>query len=612
MSLWRKGKRPPTSRQPSLPGLFSSPAPSTPAPTSRRLATPHDQALDIAKTRLIAASVLFSLAYLIIGSRVAYLTLLRDAPEIPTSHQEVSDSVASRADITDRNGTVLATSLPTISLCADAKKILNPEEAIKQLMATLPDLDAKKLSDDLHSGKRCAIIKRHLMPKQYYEVNKLGIAGLEFRPDERRMYPTGNIMAHVVGYTDIDNDGLAGMEKQLNNDLQERMDPVALSIDIRVQTILHRELSNAMNNFHAEAATGIVMDVTTGEILSLVSLPDFDPQHPGDASDDAKFNRATLGVYEMGSTFKIFNTAMALDSGSIRVGDSFDTTHPIEIGHQSIKDFHPEPRWLNVAEIFTHSSNIGSARMAERLGGARQRAFLSHLGLTEKTKLELPEVGAPLLPSARDWGDATTMTVAFGHGIAVNSVQLAGAVGTIINDGVAVHPTLMKQTHLAASNRSSDHVVTPRTSALMRALMRLVVTHGTAKGAEVAGYMLGGKTGTADKLDAHHRYNAHARLSSFIGAFPLNAPKYLIFAMLDDPKGNAKTYGFATGGWVAAPVVNKVASQIGPLLDLAPMAPDMEAAAQRQLMKPLGSQILDGMPVDEGSNYAAVESDSVQ
>ena len=606
MKGWRKSKRQSSTRQqPSLPGLFA------PLSKSRRLATPQEQALDVAHIRLMTAALIFSIAYIIIAGRLTFLTLLSEAPEIPTAHQELNESVASRADITDRNGTTLATSLPTISLCADAKKIINPDEAAKQLLSVLPELDADKLHEDLHGVKHCVMIKRHLTPKQYYETNKLGIAGLEFRPDERRIYPASNETSHIVGYTDIDDNGLAGVEKELDTPLQDKPEPVALSIDLRVQTILRRELYNAMNNFHAIGAAGLVMDVKTGELLGMVSLPDFDPQHPGTATDDAKFNRDTLGVYEMGSTFKIFNTALALDTGTVHVSDSFDTTHPIEVGHQTIKDFHPENRWLNVAEIFTHSSNIGSARMAERIGAIKQRTFLSRLGLTEKASLEFPEVGAPLVPTVRDWNEATTMTVAFGHGIAVNSVQLASAVATIVNDGIAVHPTLLKATVLPSEN-SKDRVISEHTSAVMRALMRLVVTHGTAKGAEVAGYLMGGKTGTADKLAANHHYSANARLSSFIGVFPINAPKYLVFAMLDDPKGNAKTYGFATGGWVAAPIVNHVVSQIGPLLDLEPMTPDEEASAERLLMKPLGAQILDGMPVEEGSNYASVESDSVQ
>ena len=605
MTDWRRAKRhTSSSQQPNLPGLF-------PAAKSRRLATPHEQALDLAHNRLVAAALIFSLAFLVISGRLAFLTLLNEAPEMPMAHHAISDSLTQRADVTDRNGTVLATSLPTISLCADPHRMLDVPAAIKQLIAVLPDLDEPKLTDVLRGAKHCVMIKRHLSPKQTYEVNRLGIAGLEFQPDERRMYPAGNVTAHVVGYTDIDNNGLAGIEKQMDDKLQEQAQPIALSIDLRVQSILRRELADAVDKFHAEGAAGLIMDVNTGEIVSMVSLPDFDPQHPGAADDIAKFNRDTLGVYEMGSTFKIFNTALALDSGLVHLGDSFDTTHMIEVGSQSIHDFHAENRWLNVAEIFTHSSNIGSARIAERLGGVRQRGFLSRLGLTQKVSLELPEVGAPLVPAARDWGTTTTMTASFGHGIAVNAVQLAAAVSTIVGDGKIIHPTVLKRVEPMADN-PQDHIISAHTSAIMRGLMRLVVTRGTAKAAEVAGYLVGGKTGTADKLGANHRYLANARLSSFIGVFPLNAPRYVIFAMLDDPKGNSQTYGFATGGWVAAPVVSRVAAQIGPLLDLQPMAPEIEAAAERQLLRPLGSQIVDGMPVEEGSNYAAVESDSVQ
>ncbi len=597
-----KIKRPAISRQPNLPGVFS------PA-KSRRLATPHEQALAVAQQRSVAAIVLFTIAFLVIAGRLSFLTLLSEPPDT-TAHSQPSESVTQRADIVDRNGVMLATSLPTVSLCADAKKIPDPAVVAKQLLGALPELDSAKLNDDLRSSKHCVMVKRHLTPKQYYEVNRLGIAGLEFHPDERRIYPAGNTVAHVVGFTDIDDNGLAGVEKQFDTRLEQQEAPLALSIDLRVQNIMRNELLAGMNTFHAIGGAGLVMDIQTGEIVSLVSLPDFDPQHPGTASDEARFNRDTLGVYEMGSTFKIFNTAMALDSGIIHVSDSFDTTHPVEVGHQMIKDFHPENRWLNVAEIFTHSSNIGSARMVERLGGARQRAFFARLGLTERMSLEIPEVGAPLIPPARDWNQATTLTASFGHGIAVNVVQLAGAVATIINDGLSVHPTLLKTNGNPPA--VSERVISPHTSAQIRALMRLVVTRGTAKQADVEGYIIGGKTGTSDKIGANHHYATNARMSSFIGAFPMNAPRYIVFAMLDDPKGNAKTFGNATGGWTAAPVVHRVVSQIGPMLDLAPLANEMEAAAEQHLMKPLGSQIVDGTPVEQGSNYAAVEQDSVE
>ena len=597
------GTRPAKARQPNLPGVFS------PA-SSRRLATPHEQALEVAKNRSVAAIALFSLAFFVIAARLTFLTLFSEAPETANTHAASSEGAMQRADITDRNGVMLATSLPTVSLCADARKIADADAAEKQLIAVLPELDPAKLHEAMTGAKHCVSIKRHLTPKQYYEANRLGIAGLEFRPDERRIYPAGDAAAHVVGFTDIDNNGLSGIEKEFDEKLGQQEAPLALSLDVRVQNIMRSELGDAMKNFHAIGAAGLVMDISTGEVIALVSLPDFDPQHPGSADDDQLFNRDTLGVYEMGSTFKIFNTAMALDSGMIHVGDSFDTVHPVEVGHQSIKDFHPETRWLNVAEIFTHSSNIGSARMVERMGVARQRAFFAKLGLTERMPLEIPEVGAPLMPPARDWNQATMLTASFGHGIAVNAMQLAGAVATIVNDGIPVHPTLLKVS--GPANHDGDRVVSAHTSAQIRAMMRLVVTRGTAKQADVNGYMVGGKTGTSDKIGKDHHYLTNARLASFIGAFPMNAPRYLIFAMLDDPKGNAKTYGNATGGWTAAPVVNRVVTQIGPLLDVAPMSGDVEAAAEQHLMKPLGSAIVDGAPVEEGSSYAAAQQDNFE
>jgi len=607
MRGWRRAQRPHPSLQPSLPGIFE------PLATRfRRLATPHEQALDVARSRLIAAVVVFSVAYLVIAIRLADLTLFNEAPEQSGMRAEISNAIASRADITDRNGVVLATSMPTQSLCADTKKLLNKDDAVKQLLTVLPDLDEKKLAEDLNRNSHCVPIHRHLTPKQYYAINKLGIAGLEFLPDEGRIYPAGNVAAHLVGYTDIDNRGLAGMEDEFNMKLDEQQEPVALSVDLRVQTIMHNQLAGAMDAFHANGAAGLVMDISTGEILAMVSLPDFDPMHAGDASSDERFNRDTLGVYEMGSTFKVFNTALALDSGLIHPADTFDTTHPLQAGNQLIRDFETEKRWLNVAEIFTHSSNIGAARMADRLGGARQRTFLARLGLTEKQPLELPENGAPLVPNSRSWSDITTETVAFGHGIAVNSVQLAGAVATVVNDGVPVHPTLLKKSAKdSAAIKGNEHVISPHTSALMRAMMRLVVTTGTAKTANVPGYLLGGKTGTANKI-VGHGYTRDARLSSFIGVFPMDSPHYLVFAMLDDPKANAKTYGFATGGWTAAPVVSKVVSQIGPLLGVTPYDVKSEQAAEKQVLKPLGALVVDGVPVDEGSSYASIESHSVR
>ncbi len=606
MTGWRSRRNRRVTRQPSLPGLLDTPG-------RQRLPSQPEQALERARLRLVVVLFMFGLLYAIIGCRVTTLTLLSDAPETPILNTASRDApVVARADIVDRNGTVLATSLPTVSLCADSRKVIDAGEAISKLRTVLPDIDIKRLDRELQSAKRCALIRRHLTPKQYYEVNRLGIAGLEFSPDESRVYPAGRLTAHVTGYTDIDSNGIAGMEKSLNKRLQQTPQPVALSLDLRLQTILYRELSQAVNEFKALGGAGVIMDSRTGEILALTSLPDFDPQKPGNADDNAKFNRATLGVYEMGSTFKIFTAALGLDTNVIKPSDRFDTTNPIEAGRQTIRDFHPSKRPLNVAEIFMESSNIGAARIAEKIGASRQRAFLGDLGLTQKSSIELPEVGFPIVPSSSNWNNIATMTVAFGHGIAVNAVQLAAAVASIVNDGQKVRPTLLKRESKEEENLAKERVVSSRTSAQLRALMRLVVTDGTAKAAEVPGYIVAGKTGTADKL-TNGQYNKNARLSSFIGVFPANAPRYLVFAMLDDPKGNAKTYGYATGGWTAAPIISRVVSQMGPLLDLPPQDPDVLAVTERQLLRPLGGEVLTTLKLNkDNEDYASVESNRAQ
>ncbi len=608
MKSWRaQGRRRSSFQQPLLPGLTGG---SGQPKNKRRFSSPGEYALERARSRLPFVLLGFTLLFTVISGRIAMLTLGNETPE-PEPMQALSAEmpVASRADIVDRNGTILATSLPTMTLMADARKLLDPDEAVQKLVGVLPDLDRAKLLAELKEAKRFVTVRRQLIPKQVFEVNRLGIAGLEFAPDESRIYPSGEVAAHVVGYTDIDNNGIAGLEKGLNNRLSSAPDSVELSLDIRLQTILHRELKESLREFQAIGAAGLIMDAKNGEILALVSLPDFDPQEAGKANDNAKFNRATLGVYEMGSTFKMFTTALALDSGLIKPAERFDTIHQIEIGGKTIRDFHPSDHWLNVAEIFMESSNIGSARMAEKLGTARQKAFLEKLGLTKKAELEIPEVGTPIVPSNANWRETTTMTIAFGHGIAVNAVQLAAAAAALVNDGNPVHPTFLKRKPSTnEENAEENQVISPRASAQMRALMRLTVKHGTAKKAEVPGYLVAGKTGTADKLSGR-KYSENARMSSFLGVFPAAAPRYVVLAILDDPKGNAKTYGFATGGWTAAPAVGRIVSQIGPLMNLPPVEPDVMAATEHQLLRPLGTEVLESLKLrDEAEDYAAVES----
>jgi len=594
MSKWRFSRKKHSSH-PELPGLFLP-------PKKHRLATPKEQSLVLAKSRLGLVFLLFALAWTVIAGRIGYLTMNSGDGKRAVAVSSHKNPTSRRADIVDRNGVILATSLPTMSLCADSRSIIDAKEAAKKLMKVLPELNPQKLEKDLLGGKHCAMIRRHLTPKQYNDVNMLGIAGLEFRPDERRIYPSGNLTSHVVGFSDIDERGIAGIEKSMDERLEEQRDPVALSLDIRIQNIMRQELHSAMSEYSAEAAAGIVLDIATGEIISMVSLPDFDPNQPGNSSEEQRFNRNTLGVYEMGSTFKIFNTALALDSGLVHLGDTFDTLNPISIGRYAIKDFEKSDHNLNVTEIFAHSSNIGSARMAQRVGGMRQRAFFTKLGLAEKISLELPEVGTPLLPSAKNWSEATTLTAAFGHGVAVNAVQMIGAVATIANDGKPVRPTVIKATE--PQEEIYDPIISPKTSAVIKALMRLVVTRGTAKKADVEGYMVGGKTGTADKLSSRNKYEGNGRRASFIGLFPINAPRYLVYAMLDNPKANAKTMGFATAGWVVAPSIKSIVTQAAPLLGMPPMPEEIMESVEAKVMKPLGSETVDGIPVSELPHYA--------
>jgi cell division protein FtsI (penicillin-binding protein 3) len=435
----------------------------------------------------------------------------------------------------------------------------------------LPDIDRAQNAERLASGRGFVWIKRNLTPRQEYAVNALGIPGLDFKREDRRVYPMGPLAAHVLGYTDLDGRGIAGVEMALDEKVRRHGEPTALSIDVRVQNVLTEALAQAMSEFSAIGAMGLVLDVRNGEILAMTSLPGFDPNRLSEAKQANLFNRATLGVYEMGSTFKIFTAAMALDYGTATLTKSYDATKPIKISRFTINDYHATRRWLTVPEIFEVSSNIGAARMAMEVGPQRQHDFLARVGLLKASPVELPESGAPLAPSP--WRDISTVTIAYGHGISVTPLQLATATAGIVNNGIMVPPTILKRP--PGETVVAQRVVSERTSAEMRKLFRLVVAEGTGKNADAKGYLVGGKTGTAEKAAGRH-YNRRALLSSFIGVFPINQPRYLVLAMLDEPRGTKKTHGFATGGWVAAPTVRQVIERIAPMLGVLPIAPAPE------------------------------------
>ncbi len=548
------------------------------------------RALKTGRHRLLLIAVLFVFANLVVGLRLIDVTVIGEGfePRLARTAADVRKAQFQRADVFDRNGVLLATNLPTASLSADPAKLLDAAEAAAKLATVLPDLDRAALERRLNTPRRFIWIKRNLTPAQQVAVNRLGLPGVAFHREERRVYPLGRTFAHVVGFVDIDNRGIAGIEKTFDEELrgvrEGPAEPVYLSVDARFQHVLREELARGVQTFRAAGAAGVILDAATGEVLAMASLPDFDPNNPSERDGEARFNRASLGAYEMGSTFKVFTVAMALDAGVVTPRDGYDVSEPIRVARFVIRDYKPRNRWLSVPEIFVYSSNIGAAKMALDVGTERQRAFLSRAGLLDPASVELPEVVTPLVPSP--WREINTMTIAYGHGVAVSPLQLTAAVAGIVNGGVFHPSTLVKR-------RPGDpslgwRVVTPHTSKLLRGLMRLVVAEGTGKKAAVPGYLVGGKTGTAEKTGARG-YRREALVSSFVAAFPIDDPRYVVLVLYDEPKGNAATFNYATGGWTAAPTVARIIARVGPMAGI-PAADAEGGEAARGLLVEIAGQ----------------------
>jgi cell division protein FtsI (penicillin-binding protein 3) len=533
------------------------------AHTDKRIA----HILDTSHTRILFTGAMLLLAFGAISVRLVDIALMQEAHEPRVAHSpRIQAMRMDRADIVDRNGVLLATNLSTASLYANPHKVMDADEAARQLVTALPQLRQAEVARLLKTDRSFIWLRRNLTPRQQSDVNALGIPGLYFQRAETRVYPNGPLAAHVLGFVDIDNGGIAGIEKSFDPSLRDSMEPLHLTIDSRVQHALTDELVRAKEEFDAIGATGIVMDVNNGEIVAMASLPDFDPNYAGEAVPDALFNRATLGVYELGSTFKIFTSAMALDYGVVTLRGGYDASKPIKISRFLIRDYHAKNRWLSVPEIFMYSSNIGAAKMAEDVGTEGQQEFFRRLGMLQTVPVELPELGAPITPSP--WRPINTLTIGYGHGMAVSPLHLASGVAAMVNGGMVHRPTLVKAP--ATEPRRGERIISERTSAEIRKLMRLVVEDGTGKSASAEGYVVGGKTGTADK-PANGGYRRRSLISSFVGAFPMNAPRFVVLAVLDEPQGNKKTHGYATGGWVAAPIVKRVIERVGPLLGVRPI-----------------------------------------
>ena len=530
-------------------------------------ATEAPALLERARGRLLATGVVFLLCFGALIVRTLDVAVI-GAPVGTTGAGGVAAfNPAGRADIVDRNGVLLASNLPTHTLYVEPSKIFDREEAVVALGRVFPDLDLERAASLIASGRKTALLRHNLTPEQSHAINRLGVPGLWLERQEQRFYPQGRLFAHAVGFTDVDNRGLAGVEKAVDEELRRRAEahqgPLALSLDIRIQHVLAEALAETMTAHRAVGAAGMVMDVESGELLALVSLPSFDPKGPDRSGADALFNRATLGTYELGSTFKPFTIAMALDHGIAGIEDSFDATEPIKVSRYLIRDHHPENRWLTVPEILIHSSNIGAARLAMEVGAKRQRAFLDALGMFERMPLESPERGWPIAP--RRWSDHTTMTVGFGHGLAVTPLHLIASYAALVNGGIAVTPTLLKRE--PGANLVQRRVISAETSAIMRMLLYAVVAEGTGRKAAVPGYLVGGKTGTAEKAIGGS-YKRDSMITNFVGVFPIDRPRYAVLTLMDEPKGTEETFGFATAGWTAAPVAGTVIERIAPFLGI--------------------------------------------
>ena len=530
--------------------------------------------LERARGRLLATGVILLFCFGAVVVRTLDVAVIGAPVATAGAGGAAAFNPAARADIVDRNGVLLASNLPTHALYVEPAKIFDRAEAVAALGRIFPDLDLERAASLVASDRKTALLRHNLSPEQAHAINRLGIPGLWLERQEQRFYPQGRLFAHAVGFTDVDNRGLAGVEKAAGEELRRRaktrQGPLALSLDIRIQHVLAEALAETMTAHRALGAAGMVMDVASGELLALVSLPAFDPKGPDRSTKEERFNRATLGTYELGSTFKPFTIAMALDRGVAGIEDSYDATEPIRVSRHLIRDHRPENRWLTLPEILIHSSNIAAAKLAVDVGAERQQSFLDAFGMFRRMPLETSERGRPIVP--RRWSEHTTMTVGFGHGLAVTPLHLIASYATLVNGGFAVTPTLLKRE--PGTPLVQRRVISAETSAIMRMLLYAVVSEGTGRKAAVPGYLVGGKTGTAEKAIGG-RYKRDSMITNFVGVFPIDRPRYAVLTMMDEPKGTEETFGFATAGWTAAPVAGRVIERIAPILGIpAAVEPD--------------------------------------
>ncbi len=540
---------------------------------ARGLATTR---LDKSGARLRLLSVGFLAIFMLIGGKLTYLGFKPD----PQSLRRAASEAASRArpDIVDRNGEILATDIKVESIFAEPRRLVDKDEAVELLTAVLPDVNAHDLRERLGSRKGFVWVKRGITPKEREEVFRLGLPGISFIPENKRFYPNGPDASHVIGFTNIDNIGIAGMEKYIDgqglSDLSQagfRLDqtdlaPVKLSLDLRVTHAVRDELSKGIERFHAKSGAAAILDVNTGEVIALASLPDYDPNSPSDALDPNRVNRMTVGVYEMGSTFKAISIAMALEMNKVNLNSRVDARESLRYGSSTIHDFHAQRRLLSVPEVFTYSSNIGAARMALMVGVEGHKAFLRRMGQLDRMRTELPESAAPLWP--KRWSEINTVTIAFGQGINVAPLQAMMAVGALSNGGLLVKPTFLKRDE-ADAKADAPRVVRPEVSEALRYLMRLNAEKGSARAVDIRGFYVGGKTGTADKI-VHGHYDHSKVFTTFMAVAPADKPRYLYLTLMDEPQGTPESHGQHVAAYNSGVVTGRIIERTADLLGLPP------------------------------------------
>ena len=582
-------------------------------------------ALDRARKRILVAACLFVGLYFVLGLKLTWSTVVD--PKLPSAAQiaamqptlSVAPPPPGRADITDRNGTILAVSLPGAALYADPQQVPDPQADAQLLANAMPGIDPQATALKLGAGipvqkrKEFVYLDRKLTPQEELAVNSLGIPGVYFENNEKRHYPDGDLAAHILGGVKVDSTGVAGVEQYFNQRLTSDPTPLALSIDAGIQSIVHDELAAAVKEFQSPGGCAIVMNAHTGEILAMVSLPDYDVNSYGSALPNDQFDKCVNGTYEPGSVFKLQTISMALDSGMIHYWDYFDTTHPLKVGRFHITDFEPANTWMAVPEILNVSSNIGASRIATILGPKIEQNWYTRQQFFQPLNIQLPGPPKPQFPSFNNWGLAATMTVSFGAGIAISPLQLVTAVLPIVNGGTRYQPTLLA-VDPNGPQPTGIRIMQQSTSEMMCKLMTNVVLYGTGKNAQVPGYVVGGKTGTAQVVGPHGGYLKHTNNASFMAAFPMENPQYVIYVLVLQPKADATTFGFTTGGYIAAPSVGRIIARIGPMLGIMPADGEQLAQLEQQLTvsltpsPPPGQSALGpGNPLPPGSNPFAYE-----